>query len=213
MKIRRYRRKIDFPVLFLKVALFLAILSLIFGFYAKSLRPMILSCAEKQAQRHVYAAIQKGVLRCLENSPSDYETFIRVSRDSLGHVTSLETDPVSVNRFKAAVTADVLNSVASLKKQELKIAAGSLCDIPFFWGRGPKLSFIIEPFGTVDASLVSEFSSAGVNQTCHRINLHLTVHFTAAVPGNRLASSLTSDFYIAETVIVGDVPQFFADLS
>jgi hypothetical protein len=53
----------------------------------------------------------------------------------------------------------------------------------------------------------SEFLSAGINQTIHKINLKVSVGIRAVIPGFSDETSVSADYCVAQTVIVGDVPQ------
>ena len=65
--------------------------------------------------------------------------------------------------------------------------------------------------GTVDGEFFSEFTSAGVNQTLHRICLKLTVPLTLMLPGGAVETVSETELCVAETVIVGQVPQTYLD--
>ncbi|MBQ3242755.1 MAG: sporulation protein YunB, partial [Oscillospiraceae bacterium] len=52
--------------------------------------------------------------------------------------------------------------------------------------------------------------SAGVNQTQHRIYLQLDVEIEAVIPGFSAKTSVQTQVELAQTVIVGEVPQFYA---
>ena len=60
--------------------------------------------------------------------------------------------------------------------------------------------------GTVSAEFDSQFSSAGLNQTIHRIWLRIEVPLRVVLPGGQIETMVSSDYCVAETVIVGQVP-------
>ena len=58
----------------------------------------------------------------------------------------------------------------------------------------------------------SAFSSAGINQTSHQIELEVTVRIYAAIPGFRSSIETTTNYLVAETVLVGEVPDSFTQV-
>ena len=58
----------------------------------------------------------------------------------------------------------------------------------------------------------SSFSEAGVNQTLHRIELELTVPMTLLLPGGPVETESVTRLCVAETVIVGRVPDAYLQM-
>ena len=63
------------------------------------------------------------------------------------------------------------------------------------------------------ASFESEFRSAGINQTLHRVNLHLTATVRVVLPGESLSLTVEAEAPVAENVIVGDVPGAYTNVA
>ena len=105
--------------------------------------------------------------------------------------------------------SDVCQALDGIEISELKIPLGSLLDSELVWARGPYITARALWVGSVSAEYESDFSSAGVNQTIHQIWLDLSVPVTVLLPGESLAISVQTSICIAETVIVGQVPQFY----
>ncbi|MCL2564179.1 MAG: sporulation protein YunB, partial [Oscillospiraceae bacterium] len=76
-------------------------------------------------------------------------------------------------------------------------------------GRGPGIRFRVVTLGNPSATFTNEFSTAGINQTKHQIMLELTVQVNILVPGRTTRETITTQMLVAETVIVGDVPNVF----
>ena len=76
-------------------------------------------------------------------------------------------------------------------------------------GRGPAIPVRILSIRNSDATFVSHFSQAGINQTLHRMNMEVSIDIAVLVLGETNGFTMTSEVVVAETVIVGDVPQTF----
>ena len=92
---------------------------------------------------------------------------------------------------------------------QIQIPLGSLVDLDLLWGLGPTMKVHAMTVGTVEGAFQSQFSSAGVNQTLHKIDLELAVPLTLMLPGGAVEAVCETQIPIAETVIVGQVPQIF----
>ena len=212
MRIKRYKDKKDLPLRLLKLVFVISLVCLAVNFFYNRMRPMIITAAQNQAKVFVTHELEKAITDELSNNAITYSDIVTLSRDNDGRVTSIETNTVTANFFKAKLVSAILTQLKSVEEQALSIPIGSLSDTPFLYGRGPKTDFKISTSGTANAEFKSEFFSAGINQTCHRIKLFVTVEIYALVPGFATSTTLVTDYYIAETIIVGATPDFFADI-
>ena len=141
-----------------------------------------------------------------------YDNFISLEKDTNGKITALKTNMIEVNRFKSEVTALVLEKISSLDAAELKIPLGNIINGELFSGRGPKISVIVIPIGSADVAFSSEFITAGINQTRHRLSVTVSAYVTVLLPGTTSSTTVSSQVNIAETIIVGEVPQAYTYL-
>ena len=86
---------------------------------------------------------------------------------------------------------------------------GSLFLPELFSGKGPAIPVHILSIRNSDANFVSHFSQAGINQTLHRLNMEVSIDVAVLVLGETNSFTMSSEVVVAETVIVGDVPQTF----
>ena len=109
----------------------------------------------------------------------------------------------------------VLEALDGVDVSQIQIPLGSLVDLDLLWGLGPTMKVHAMTVGTVEGEFQShsralrQFSSAGVNQTLHKIDLELAVPLTLMLPGGAVETVCETQIPIAETVIVGQVPQIF----
>ena len=60
------------------------------------------------------------------------------------------------------------------------------------------------------STIVDTLETAGINQTQHRIFIRFTVEMSAILPGYSTSVTVENEVCIAQTLIVGKVPQFYA---
>lgn len=118
-----------------------------------------------------------------------------------------------MNTLAAECAQAAQDLIAQMGEQGVSIPLGTITGIPFFAGHGPKIRVTFTPAGSVQSAFDTEFTSSGINQTLYRVKLKLTASVQIVMPGIYQAVSVTSEAAIAESVIVGEVPQVYTDVA
>ena len=198
--------KIHPSVLTLAVAILLS--CVLIGALEDRLRPVLLTAAKIQTQNTVTAIAERAIMSELERQSIQYLNLVRVERDSDGSITAITTDMTAMNQLRGTLVDVLLEHVSTIDEEAIAIPVGSLIDSELIWGRGPTIKVRSFTIGTVSAEFKSEFTSAGINQTLHKIWLDLSVPTTILLPGIQLEVSVDTMLCVAETVIVGKVPSY-----
>lgn len=172
----------------------------------RALRPMLAAAARYQVRSQVTAAVEQWAARDLQERGVDYSDFVTITRNEAGEITALSADMARLNLLRAELSAHLLERLED-SQLELTVPVGSLLPIEPTWARGPELHLRALALGTASAEFESEFTSAGINQTRHRLWLELSVPVTVLLPGGGEELTVDSCLCVAETVIVGRVPQ------
>lgn len=171
-----------------------------------ALRPVLAAAARYQVRSQVTAAVEQWAARDLQERGVDYSDFVTITRNEAGEITALSADMARLNLLRAELSAHLLERLED-SQLELTVPVGSLLPIEPTWARGPELHLRALALGTASAEFESEFTSAGINQTRHRLWLELSVPVTVLLPGGGEELTVDSCLCVAETVIVGRVPQ------
>lgn len=171
-----------------------------------ALRPVLSAAARYQVRSQVTAAVEQWAARDLQERGVDYSDFVTITRNEAGEITALSADMARLNLLRAELSAHLLERLED-SQLELTIPVGSLLPLEPTWARGPELHLRALALGTASAEFESEFTSAGINQTRHRLWLELSVPVTVLLPGGGEELTVDSRLCVAETVIVGQVPQ------
>lgn len=201
--IKRRRR----TVLYLASVFFFTVC--VFTGIQRWIRPTVETRLVYQAKTYAVAALEETVRQELEQMDLSYGRLVRVYREE-GRVVSLETDTVLLNQIKSRITQAAVRKMEKLSDYRLTVPLGSVSGIDLFSGEGPKVRFLLQPQTAVESQILQQFQSAGVNQTQHRIYLQLNVEIEAMIPGFSAKTSVQTQVELAQTVIVGEVPQFYA---
>ena len=172
----------------------------------RALRPVLAAAARYQVRSQVTAAVEQWAARDLQERGVDYSDFVTITRNEAGEITALSADMAQLNLLRAELSAHLLERLED-SQLELTVPVGSLLPLEPTWARGPELHLRALALGTASAEFESEFTSAGINQTRHRLWLELSVPVTVLLPGGGEEFTVDSRLCVAETVIVGQVPQ------
>ncbi len=176
------------------------------------LRPVIQVFAGRQAQAAAVRVIDEAIMEVLAAEPVSYQDLAVVREDADGKIRAIETKTIELNLLRTKLTRAIDKRLLLRQEQEASIPLGTLFGGNFLSGRGPEVTFKLIPVGYVKTELQQQFLSAGINQTVHQILLHITVDVAVVSPGYTTSSVATVDFPLAETVIVGMVPEMLAEL-
>ena len=135
--------------------------------------------------------------------------MIYFEKDLDGRITALKTNMSEVNRLKTDILNLINDEILSLTTEDLGIPLGSLFLPEFFSGRGPIIPVQILSIRNSDASFSSSFSEAGINQTLQQMTMHVSVDVAVLVLGQTKSFTISSQVVVAETIIVGDVPDTY----
>lgn len=203
---RRRRRKS-----FLQAVVITAVLTVIFAVNA-AIRPTVKAAATSQAQIQITHIVQQSVLQVLQQDEIRYGSIVTLTQNNSGDTTALLTDAVAINRLQSTLLEEIIKELRAEENLRITLPLGTLLGGQYLAGRGPDIRFELIPAGMVHTHIVHEFDAAGINQTRHRIRLDVTVEMLSILPGYRIPSKAETSVTLAETVIVGLVPDAYTEV-
>lgn len=209
---RRYAKKSranrEFFLLCLVFSVLIAV-TLIINF---SLRPVISDMACQFGRQNVSLVINDTIFEVLESDNFDYSSFVKLKYNSMGFVTSVEYDYKTINKLKLNCEQLLLDNLAKLGNTKVKIPLGSLFGDLNTSGRGPSIKLKISQASVPEINIISTFESIGINQSRHEIRLVISTSAQLYLPPQKSEFSLTQEYVLAQTIIVGDIPQGYVTL-
>ena len=188
--------------------LFFALLT-VFAFFRSRYYPVIRSLAETQVKNTASDLINDAIARQIAQGSIQYDRMVYFEKDLDGRITALKTNIGEINRLKTDVLNIVNDEVMAADESSLGISLGSLFLPEFFSGKGPKMPIRILAIRNSDADFSSQFTEAGINQTLHQLNMEVFLDVTVLALGATSDFTISSNMVVAETVIVGAVPDTF----
>ncbi len=199
----RIRRFLGFVVFLLMLAA--ALLLLFRSRYHGTIRTL----AQTQVINSTSDLINDAIDRQIETGNIQYDRIVYFEKDLNGKITALKTNMSEVNRLKTDTLNIINDEILALDTSDIGIPIGSLLLPEFFAGRGAVIPVHILSIRNSDASFDSYFSEAGINQTLQQIRMNVSVDVSILVLGRTESFTVTSQVVVAETIIVGQVPDTF----
>lgn len=176
-----------------------------------TIRPILNRAIAYQSRLITSLVIAEVASKTLADLDVSYQDIVHLSKASDEQVSSIEIDTATVNKIKVSIVASITEKLNKTKNYQYQIPLGTVLGNNYFIDRGPLVNFKITPMGNASAALSSEFLAKGINQTQHTIILTVTVDTTTLIPLHNANSTVTTDFIIAETVIIGKVPTYYSE--
>lgn len=206
-----YRRWLNRRTLLRSLIVMLAVLTLSSVILAAAhLRPVLESLAATRVSFVVNSIISQSVQEAIDSGEISYEKLVTLEKDHEGRITALHSNMVACNRLQSEILDIILRRIDQVPPQDLSISIGSLSGSVLLAGRGPEISVRMESVGSSSAWFENEFISAGINQTKHEIILNIEVYVSILLPGFTADTQVSNAVTVAETIIVGSVPDTYA---
>lgn len=178
-----------------------------------NLRPVMTSMATARVSNTVNRIVMAAVDEAVASGQIDYSRFVTFEKDDAGHITALRSNVAEVNRMQSQIADEILQRLSEISTSELRIPLGTLTGSALLAGRGPKLTVRMQAVGSAVAAFRNQFTAAGINQTRHQIFLDVDVNMSILLPGLTTSTKVSNEIAVAETVIVGTVPENYTYFS
>lgn len=193
------------------IILLLCLGVLIAGFFSlrSKYRLVIGDLAQTSVKNATSDLANDSVAQQIENGNIQYDRIVYFEKDINGRITALKTNIGEVNRLKTDILNIINGRILALDAADIGIPIGSLFLPEFFSGKGPAIPVHILAIRNSDATFSSNFIQAGINQTLHQLVMEVNVEAAVLVLGETSTFRVSSQIVVAETVIVGEVPNTF----
>lgn len=150
-----------------------------------------------------------AINREIAENEIDYDDLVTLVRNEAGDITALRTNMQQMNLLKAHIMVQMEEEMYALDSGRIGIPLGNLTGLGILNGRGPKLPVKVLAVSSSGAEFYSDFQDAGINQTIHRIMLRVILDLVLLLPGGTVSDQVYTDVCVAETVLLGQVPQWY----
>lgn len=192
-----------------KIVFFVTVLLLMFNVFIytldKVINPTVIAVANAEMRAKSMEIINTAVLN--EYSKQfKYEDVINVEKDREGNITLLKADTLKMNKIANDVALNSQKELKKLGSHGIKVPIGYILQNNILASIGPSVGVNMEPIGYIETRYQSEFESAGINQTRHKIYVQVYAKLRIIIPMKNDDIEVKSEVPIAETIIIGKVP-------
>lgn len=155
--------------------------------------------------------VNDTINRTLAGRDYGYDYFVTIDRDESGAVTAIKANMARINALSSELLSDIVEA-ADRGELSLAIPIGNILGSSLLLGKGPDIPVDITLLTSSRVDFKNELSAAGINQTKHEMKLDVVVDIDVVLPWRTVSTQVVTEILIAETVIVGEVPQTYLDL-
>ncbi len=167
--------------------------------------------AVADAKDVITAKINDAVIQTLAEGDYSGDYFVTFQKSDTGDVTAISSNMARINELSSKVLDKVVGSTKN-NTVTIGIPTGNLTGASLLMGRGPKIPVKIVVLSSSRVEFDNSIVTAGINQTKHRINLRVTVDMEILFPWGTQSTEVGTDVLIADTVIVGKVPDTYLNM-
>lgn len=174
------------------------------AYFRELSRQMVLS----DATDLMTLCINDTISRRFAEEDYDYDYFVNLEYGADGSVTAVQTNMARINALSSELLSDIVHA-ADGGQLSLSIPVGNVLGSSLLLGKGPEIPVDITMLTSSHVDFKNELSDAGINQTKHQIKLDVVVDIDVIMPWQTISTQVVSEILIAETVILGDVPDTY----
>lgn len=193
-----------------RILIVLNIAFLVSGMIIKAIEPII---------KAECVTIAKAIATKISNEQAtkvmtayEYEDLTNITKDENGNIKMINSNIITINKIISDIPILMQEELDKEENSEFYIRLGSFLGSKILAGRGPKVAIKMAVNGNVETDLKSEFTSAGINQTLHRIYLEVRCNAIILTPFNTIEERIINQVLLAEGVIVGEIPNTYYNL-
>ena len=181
----------------------------------QQLGPIISALAKQRihmvAVQHIQEAAQKEL--ALHEEYQNYQELMYIERDKEGSIILMVPNTMKINQLISAITLDAEKALCNIPQDEVSIPMGAITGSRLFSNWGPRINISVTPMSVINTKIIDDFTSAGINQTRHRIWLEISADLGIAVPFDQETVEVKTSFLLTEGIIVGPIPNTYLNFS
>ena len=202
------RKKTALPRRLILCALLLVLLLMLLE---RNLTQVVLTLANAKAEVLAVQALNQAAEALIAEGVS-YDSLVRVTLGEDGSVRLLQANTAGMNSLASRASLTAQAKLEALQDQTVSVPLGSALGVTLLAGTGPRIQVHMLPVGAVVTAYETEFTSAGINQTRHRVLLTMRAQVQLVLPTGASGVEAVTQVAVAESIIVGQVPDSFVNV-
>lgn len=204
LKVKK-RNKAKFWLIFCSVLLALIC---IVGYFAKNISRVVFSYSEGKVRALSVKAVNNAVSELVTNR-NIYDNLVNITTNVDGDITLIQANSIQINMLMKDLIKTSQLKLEKIGADGINIPVGTFTGLTLLNGKGPNINVGLIPIGDVACNFYSEFISAGINQTLHRLYVTIDTNVSVILPFVTNTVFTTTNILICESVIVGKIPEVY----
>ena len=176
----------------------------------RSAYPVLKSSCITAASSKGNKIISDEVFKVMQNYT--YNDLITIDKDINGRISLIEANSVKINEIITKINSNIQKEFDKIPRITVYLNMGTISGISALKNIEPKFEMELESAGNISSNIKTEFKSVGINQTHHKIFLHIDARVGILTPFSAFGKDIESDVLISEAIIVGEVPDTYYNL-
>lgn len=194
-----------------KITVLAVILLLVLASISLFLRDLSTKIAVSDAVDIVTKTVNDSINKVIGQGVYGFDYFVSLVKDDNGDITAITSDMAHIN----TLSTEILNSVISSTENgtiEVKIPMGNLSGLNLLMGRGPNVPIDIIMLTSSRVDFRNDIVSSGINQAKYQLIIEVTIDIDVLVPWGTESATTVTEVIVADTVIVGKVPETYLNM-
>ncbi len=183
----------------------------VFLWFRTVIDPNLEAVSRLRAEVLVSRTVNRALTEQFQKEKRPDDLFI-VTRDKNGKIELVQANSIEINILMTQLAVNLQEAFKNMEKEPLDVPIGSLMGSKLFSQTGPSMELYIVPVSVLSTDFKTEFESQGINQTKYKIYIILKCRVKVLAPFSSKTFDTSSTILIAETVILGEVPDSFVQV-
>ena len=195
-----------------KIVVFFAVILFIFAFFVLYftllVTPLIVDTSKAQIKVFATKSMNYAITEAINQNIS-YDDLVNIITDGYGKINMIQANTVKINNLSTMIERITLSHLLEVGKKPIQIPLGAFTGITLISGYGPPVEIEIFPYGEVGCRFLSQFISAGINQTQHKIYVQVDTSINVVLPFKSIKVKMSNEVLVCESVIIGEIPETY----
>lgn len=195
-----------------KIVAFFAVILFIFAFFVLYftllVTPLIVDTSKAQIKVFATKSMNYAITEAINQNIS-YDDLVNIITDGYGKINMIQANTVKINNLSTMIERITLSHLLEVGKKPIQIPLGAFTGITLISGYGPPVEIEIFPYGEVGCRFLSQFISAGINQTQHKIYVQVDTSINVVLPFKSIKVKMSNEVLVCESVIIGEIPETY----
>lgn len=204
-----FRRRINYQPYIILMLVTIIIITVLFLDY--KLKASIIEISRSKAQitvmENINSVINQQVVAKIE-----YKDIVDVHKDNQDRIVLIQPNTILLNKMMSNTIIEITQSLDKLSEESIEVPVGQITGSKILSGYGPRMKVKIISAGQIYVDVINKFEEAGINQTRHLIYFQINCPIKVAVPFLDEQIQVSTTVPLAETIIIGSVPETYVGL-